>query len=32
VAFSLDGRTLATGSNDTTARLWNISDPTIPAR
>ncbi|MGH3901030.1 MAG: hypothetical protein ACRDTA_22850 [Pseudonocardiaceae bacterium] len=30
VAFSLDGYTLATGSDDQTVRLWNATDPTHP--
>jgi WD40 repeat protein len=30
VAFSHDGHTLATTSQDETARLWNISDPHHP--
>ena len=32
VAFSPDGRTLATGSADNTAGLWDITDRTRPAR
>jgi hypothetical protein len=32
VAFSADGHTLATGSNDQTVRLWNVTDPTHPAQ
>ncbi|WP_018504392.1 WD40 repeat domain-containing serine/threonine protein kinase [Parafrankia discariae] len=30
MAFSSDGRTLATASGDRTARLWNITDPAHP--
>ncbi|MBL7490844.1 hypothetical protein I6A60_24540 [Frankia sp. AgB1.9] len=30
VALTADGRTLATGSDDGTVRLWDVSDPTRP--
>jgi len=29
VAFSPDGQTLASGSDDTTVRLWQVSDGTL---
>ncbi|MGH3770253.1 MAG: TIR domain-containing protein [Pseudonocardiaceae bacterium] len=32
VTFSPDGHTLATASQDTTVRLWDISDPHHPSR
>jgi WD40 repeat protein len=31
VAFSPDGRTLASGSDDHTIWLWNVTDPAHPA-
>jgi WD40 repeat protein len=30
VAFAPDGRTLATGSEDRTVRVWNLTDPLHP--
>jgi WD40 repeat protein len=30
VAFAPDGHTLATGSDDHTVRLWNVTDPAHP--
>ena len=31
LTLSQDGRTLASGGNDNTVRLWNVADPSVAA-